>query len=188
MRLPLAGGVPQQVLQTTASAATDFMCPIRPGLMCLVSEWHEGSMIFYGLDPLQGKGSEVDRTRLGPPDDLLWTISPDASRIAISSGDQLHGQVRVLDLHARTERNLQLPSGCFIWSLTWTADNNALLAGVSQTTNYQLVRIDLNGGTTVLLDRGRDYPLSHVRASPDGHHVAFSQLTFESNAWLIENF
>jgi hypothetical protein len=30
--------------------------------------------------------------------------------------------------------------------------------------------------------------MSHVAASPDGHYLAFGQQSWDTNAWLVENF
>jgi hypothetical protein len=54
--------------------------------------------------------------------------------------------------------------------------------------DYQIVRIGLDGKTSVLLDRARDAWLGDVAASADGLHLAFNQQTFEANVWLLEEF
>ena len=104
-------------------------------------------MIFYALDPVQGRGKELARTRLAQPADLNWKVSPEGLRIAVFRGDQPRGQVRIVDLQNGTERNLQLPHGWAIWSLRWAADGNALFAA-AQSTEYLIVRIDLDGKST----------------------------------------
>jgi Tol biopolymer transport system component len=71
--------------------------------------------------------------------------------------------------------------------LSRTADGSALLAG-AQSTDYMIVRLELDGKTRVLLDEGRDRWLSDPISSPDGHHLAFTQQTFENNVWPLRNF
>ena len=133
---------------------TDFDCPVRPASSCVFSHWEQGQLIFYALDPVQGRGKELARTKLGPSTDVDWRVSPEGSRIAVASLDQLREQVRIIDFRNGTERNLQLPHGWIIWSLSWTADGNALFAaGLS--TEYFIARIELDGKTRVLLNRGR---------------------------------
>lgn len=94
-----------------------------------------------------------------------------------------HDRRIVLDLRNRTERDLSVQPW-HIFSLSWTAGGDALLASGG----YFILRIELDGKIRELLDRSRNQWLSHVRPSPDGRHLAFSQQTFESNAWLLENF
>jgi len=46
----------------------------------------------------------------------------------------------------------------------------------------------LNGRERVIHEGGKDHLLFSPLASPDGRRLAFSQYTWESNAWLMENF
>ncbi|MGO9339443.1 MAG: LpqB family beta-propeller domain-containing protein [Terracidiphilus sp.] len=187
MRLPIAGGSPELVLEVGAGTALTFHCPVRPGSACVLSRWEEGQLIFYSLDPVDGKGKELARTKLGKSANVDWSILSDGSTIAISSQDQLREKIRVLYLQDGSERNIPLPHGWLIWNVNWSADGKALFAAV-QTTGYFIARVELDGKTRVLLDRGRVHWLSYPRVSPDGRFLAFSQRTFESNAWLLENF
>jgi serine/threonine protein kinase len=185
MRFPASGGSSQQVLEVPIDATTDFHCPSVPA--CLLSRWEQGDLIFYGLDPVRGQGKELARTKLPKPADLNWSVSIDSRHISVTSQDQLREQIRILDVVKGTERNLQLPHGWFIWSLSWAPDGSALFVA-AQSTEYFIARIDLDGKTRVLLNRGRNQWLGSTRVSPDGHRLAFSQQTFEENAWLLENF
>jgi hypothetical protein len=187
MRLPVSGGLPEQVLEARIDATTGFHCPSRPVSSCIFSHWDKGQLIFYELDPIQGQGKELARTKLGLMTELSWTASPDGLRIAVATRDQLPEQVRVLDSRNGAERNLQLPHGWRIFNLGWAADGNALFTG-ARITGYFIARIDLDGKTQVLFDQGRIHPLFFPCPSPDGRHLAFSQRSRETNAWLLENF
>jgi serine/threonine protein kinase len=190
MRLPVSGGSPEKILEAVGAGidtAINFHCPSHPAGFCALSRWRQGQLSFYTLDPTQGEGNEFAKTTLGAPEILEWSILSDGSKIAIASLDQLPERVRVLDSRSGTERDIQLPHGWKIWNLEWAADGTGLLAAV-QTTGYFLARIELDGRTSVLLDRGRAQWLSYPQPSPDGHHLAFSQRTWESNVWLLENF
>ena len=187
MRLPVSGGLPEQVLEARIDATTGFHCPSRPVSSCIFSHWDKGQLIFYELDPIQGQGQELARTKLGLMTELSWTASPDGLRIAVATRDQLPEQVRVLDSRSGAERNLQLPPGWRIFDMGWTADGSALFTA-ARTNVFFIARIDLDGKTHVLLDQGRIHVLSFPRPSPDGRHLAFSQRSRETNAWLLENF
>ena len=171
MRIPALGGSPEQVLEARIDDAAGFDCPVRPASSCVFSHWEQGQLIFYALDPVQGRGKELARTKLGPAADLGWRVSPEGSRIAVVSTDQLREQVRILDFRNGTERNLPLPHGWRIWSLSWTADGNALFAAAVRSTGYFIARIELDGKTRVLLNRGRNQLLGYAlpvtrRSSP----------------------
>ncbi len=166
---------------TTSTALFALPVPVSS------AHWQQGELIFYALDPVQGLGKELARTRLGPSIFVKWRVSPEGLRIAIARLDQLIEQVRVIDFRNGTKRNLQLPHRWIIWSLSRTADGNSLFAaGLS--TAYFIARIDLDGKTQVLLNRGRSQWLGLLCPSPDGRYLAFSQRIFDSNVWLLENF
>ncbi len=184
MRLPTSGGPPEQVLQAPIDPDPFFDCSSRPGGLCVLSRREQGHRIFYELDSLQGLGKEVARTEGVTAD---FAISPEGTRIAAISRDRPGEHVRILDLRNGAERNLQLPQGWWVASISWAADGGALLATVRSTT-FLIVRIKLDGKTHVLLDRGRNQGLASTCPSPDGRYLAFSQQTFESNYWLLENF
>jgi eukaryotic-like serine/threonine-protein kinase len=189
MRFPVSGGSPEKISEFPQDAATDFRCPTHPGSPCVLSRWERGRLIFYPLDAVKGPGKELGSTQLEMPGDLDWSVSPDGSRIAIESSDQLRGQVRILDLKSGTEHSLQLPPGWFLWHLGWAADGDSLLAAAqSRSTGYMLARIELDGKARVLLSRGRNQATLSLSLSPDGRYLAFSGLSWENNAWLLENF
>jgi serine/threonine protein kinase len=185
MRILPSGGFPEQVLETPADPMIGFDCPSRSSSSCVISRGEQDQLIFYALDPLQGQGKEVIRTKWGQTSDLSWSISPDGSRIAIASRAQLREQVRILDLRNGTERNLRLPQGWSIYGLCWAADGKAVFASVAST-GFLIARIDLDGKTHVLLERENGCGAPSL--SPDGRHLAYFQGTFESNVWLLENF
>jgi hypothetical protein len=74
------------------------------------------------------------------------------------------------------------------WDVNWAEDGNSLFAAGAQDPDFVILQIDLNGKTHVVINQGKDHLLQSPRPSPDGHHLAFSQVTWESNAWLLENF
>lgn len=189
MRFPVSGGLPEQVLEMPMDPMIGFSCPSVPLSSCVISHWEEGQLIFYALDPLHGQGKEVVRTKLGQTRDLLRSISPDGSRIAIATWAQLRNHILVLDLRNGTERNLELSHNWAVKALCWAADGNAMFAYVESSSQNLITRIDLDGKTSILLD-GKTWgidPLS-LSASPDGRHLAFYRGNIDSNVWLLENF
>jgi eukaryotic-like serine/threonine-protein kinase len=187
MRFPVSGGSLEQVLEAENEAATDFHCPVRPGNDCILSRWKQGHLIFFALDPLGGQGKELASSEMESPTHLEWSVSADGSSIAVASQDRIRGHIRVFDSRDGTVRDISLPTGWSIWNLGWAMDGKALFAA-AQSTDYFLARIELDGATHTLLDRGKAQWLGHPCPSPDGHHLAFSQRTSESNAWLLEDF
>jgi Tol biopolymer transport system component len=179
MRSPGTGGGPQeQVLEIPYDAAAALDCPSHPGSSCIFGRSEQDYVVFYALDPSRGLGKEVARNQgvTGP-----WSISPDGTRLAL----RIPKAVRILDLRSGQHRDLK-----FLWrvgSLSWAVDGKALFAA-AQSTEYLLVRLDLDGKTHVLLNRGRNHYLSDPWPSPDGRYLAFAERSWDSNIWLIENF
>ena len=186
MRYPLAGGAVEKLVKFPADATTFADCPMRAGT-CALSRWSLGELIFYALDPVQGQGKELARTRLEMPDDLSWKLSPDGSRVAMKSKDQLPGFVRILDLANGTQVDLKLPTGWALWELRWASDGNALYLSASRT-DFYLARLELNGRTQILLAAGYTESSACPTPSPDGRSLALCRRSFDSNAWLLENF
>jgi serine/threonine protein kinase/Tol biopolymer transport system component len=189
MRFPVSGGSPEQVLETRFPDPTDFHCPAGHAASCVLSRWKQDQYFFYALDPVQGEGKELARSKMASRHmGEAWCVSPDGLRIAVPTLD-LRAQVQILDSRNGTERILEIPLGWRISQLSWTADGKALFAAVqSESTGYMIVRIELDGKTRVLLNRGRNQWIDGPLPSPDGRYLAFSQRTWESNAWLLENF
>jgi eukaryotic-like serine/threonine-protein kinase len=186
MRFPASGGSPEQVLEAPSDPMVDFGCSSRPSSSCVISRGEQGQLVFYALDPIQGQGKEIIRTKLGQANDVQWRISPDGSHIAIASSSQLREQIRILDLQNGTERNLSLPKGWDITTLSWAADGKALFAS-GFSSKALLARIDLDGKTHVLLEPASAW-VSGPISSPDARHLAYFQGTVDNNYWLLENF
>ena len=187
MRFPASGGSPEQVLEAPVDPMDAFDCPSRPSSSCLISRGERGQLIFYALDPVQGQGKEIIRTKLEQANDLAWSISPDGSHIAIASWARLREQIRILDVQNGSERNLALPKNWQIEGLSWAADQKALFAGVGGSSDFLIARIDLDGNTHVLFDRMGVW-LGGPYSSPDGRHLAYFQQTSDDNLWLLKNF
>jgi Tol biopolymer transport system component len=117
-----------------------------------------------------------------------WSISPDGSWVAVTDLGILDGQVRILNLTNSVEHVVSLVSQGRVREVNWAADGKSLFGAGGLGTDAVILQIDLNGTTQVVINRGKDHRLFAPRPSPDGRHLAFSQVTWESNAWLLENF
>jgi eukaryotic-like serine/threonine-protein kinase len=190
MRFATSGGISDQVLRVQGVpglATVLFDCPTHPSSSCVISRLDQGRLVFYALDPIQGQGREVARTKFEQNNVETWAISPDGSRIAVLNVNQRGKQISILELGNGAERDIPLPAALRVYSLSWTAEGKGFFATVAAP-HYQIVRIELDGKTSVLLDRARNTWLGDITASADGLHLAFNQQTFEANDWLLENF
>jgi Tol biopolymer transport system component/predicted Ser/Thr protein kinase len=189
MRMPTAGGPGEKILEVSIDNTVDSHCPSRPGAACVLSRWDKGQLVFHSLDALQGEGKEVARAKLDSANDLVdWKLSQDGSRIALTVVASGETHERILDLRNGTEREFAFPKGWTYWSSDWPANGDYLFVGASSFAGYFLARLDFDGKSRVLLDRGRSQWLGQLRASPDGRRLAFAQQTFDVNVWMLEGF
>ncbi len=186
MRVPASGGSPEQVLEAPVDPTIVFDCPSLPSSSCVISREEQGQLVFYALDPVQGQGKEIIRTKRGQTSDLQWCLSPDGSHVAFASRTQLREQIRILDLQNGTERSLSLPKGWWIYGFSWAADGKALFASVPST-EFLIARIDLDGNTHILFKRAAAW-IGVPFSSPDGKHLAYFEGIVDDNFWLLENF
>ena len=190
MRLAVSGGSPSQVLQVPGQpnlVSANFDCPTNPSSSCLLSRWDQGQLTFYALDPVRGQGREVGRTKTEQTVTGAWAISPDGARVAFDNWNQRNHQISVLELRNSAELNIPLPATSNVNSLSWASEGNAFFAAVEDP-GYKIIRIQLNGKSTAILDRGRNQWIGVPIPSPDGRHLAFTQQTFDDNVWMLENF
>jgi dipeptidyl aminopeptidase/acylaminoacyl peptidase len=154
----------------------------------VLSLWKQNQLMFYEFDPLKGQGNELARTPIEQPKDLNWSISPSGKSIAISSGDLLKGQIRLLVLAGGGEKTIALPNGAEIWDIAWNRDGTGVVVTLYSFAAY-VAQIGLDGKVTVLIhgEPNSDFFYSPT-ISPDGHYVAYGKQGRNSNVWLLENF
>ena len=183
MRVPLAGGAPELLLDSKAHL--DVSCPNRPSAECVVSKWDAALQqnIFVSVDPITRTQHELFRTN-GPSQ---FTVSPDGSRLAVARGSY----IEILDLSGRVEKRIELGGWGNACMVDWAANGKAvfvpscrLLMRASGTT---LLRVDLNGSVKPIWQSGSADGAAGI-ASPDGRYLAIDHLSTDRNAWMLENF
>jgi hypothetical protein len=70
----------------------------------------------------------------------------------------------------------------------WAADSSALFMGALSPKGSVLLRVDLQGHTSVLWQWKGSYTAVWGFPSRDGRYLALRSATLDSNAWLVENF
>ena len=91
MRVPVSGG-PGEVL-----GPGDYIeCNVGALQRCLLGDRDQATSeyVFYTLDPIEGKESEVARIKDNPPF-TKWDVSPDGKSVAVVHND---GRIRVVNL------------------------------------------------------------------------------------------
>jgi DNA-binding winged helix-turn-helix (wHTH) protein/Tol biopolymer transport system component len=180
MRLPVAGGSPEQVLELPAASSFEYRCPLKAG-SCVLSQKQGRELLFYSLDPVRGKGRLLGKTDRWAPRLLSWAwdVSPDGSRVAVvSSGNN------ILTLANGAWHEIPVDARWGTEYIAWTADGEGFLATSDK---LDLLHITTAGKVNVLMHNDRAQWPAWPVPSPDGKYLAFQAQTNDFNAWMIEN-
>ncbi|MEK7409304.1 MAG: WD40 repeat domain-containing protein [Acidobacteriota bacterium] len=148
-----------------------------------MSELVQSQVVFTAFDPVEGRKGEL--ARINVKGDDFWDLSPDGRWIATGQLSGTDGRIRLLPLAGQAPREIFVSDWSFLESVAWAADGKALFVTGFASKGTPLLRVSLDGKAQ-LLYRGSKYVESLV-PSPDGRYLAFSDMTVESNAWVIEN-
>jgi DNA-binding winged helix-turn-helix (wHTH) protein/Tol biopolymer transport system component len=180
MRVPLAGGPPQLVLQ--ASSITNHQCASLPSHVCILSSQTGPDATFLTFDTEHGIGRVVTKT-----DHFTnWSLSRDGSKLAIFLSEH---QVRFFNLNTGAAHDVSVDD----WNLNngdWSADGKSVFLP-SYTTAGQPVILDVNeaGKTVVVLQGAPNTSFQWLVSSPDGHSAIVEEdVPGDNNVWMIENF
>lgn len=185
MRVPSSGGPPEFVLK--ASMGTWFRCPTRAGARCVLGEKAGGSMVFFALDPLSGKGAELQRVDLSPGEFFFWDLPPDGSQVVTVGPSP--GGFKVVALGRGATRSIVVRGWRNLYNVVWTADGKGFFAFTQPRLTASLLKIDFSGNARLLWESDGTImnPLEPV-PSPDGKFLAFAAWTGAANAWMLDNF
>ena len=193
MRVPVAGGPSEKILDLPSAAVGDFHCPVA-GNFCVLSRFEKGQLIFYSLDALNGQGKELARTEIADAGMWLsWALTPDGRKLAVTGANdwgtsQTSGNnVRVIDLQTGTQQDITAPS-FILGGISWSRDATVLYGAAQTGHKFYLLSLDLSGKSRMLLTRPFGQTIYDPRVSPDGLSLAYSQQFTESNAYMLEDF
>jgi Tol biopolymer transport system component/DNA-binding winged helix-turn-helix (wHTH) protein len=188
MRLPLAGGTPQIVLQD--AGINNFQCARAPATVCVLSEFTGNSLEFFTFNAVTGEKKPL--TRIEGPEWYLqnWTLSPDGSTLAMAKKKHVPGPaaIRIFAMAGGSERTLTLKNWSGISSIDWAANGRSIWVSASSPTGMQtLLNVDLHGQARAVLQEP-EKQLGWAIPSADGRHLAIWEASGSSNAWLLEGF
>ena len=188
MTMSLEGGSRSLLL----TGGYKYHCGYLPGAGCVIAEVNGRQLVFSSLDPVKGRGAEIQRLE-NPSGIVDWSLSPDGTKIAIGDPDS-NGWIRILTIADHKVALLpRIESWAEVQHVTWAADGKHLFATAwSDAMPSQLqaiLSLDLKGHVEVVEEivAGSGW-LQDLRASPDGHYLAYTKRNPESNVMLLENF
>ena len=187
MRIPVAGGPAEHVLDTQSTAT--FRSPQTRGALPVLCELRNGAVIFSAFDPLRGRGRELSRAdgAMQPP----WDLSPDGSTIAMAVEDQDYiPRIRSISTSGAPPREIRLDRPVQIANIAYAADGHSwIVVGYGEQEygfQFQLLRVDERGRATELIPR--QMWMYSAAAASDGRHVAYTSNTGQGNIWMLEGF
>ena len=189
MRVPVAGGTPEQVL--AADGIRDIHCSRVSGGPCYIVESKAPTTATVSLfDPMRGRGPRVLET---DPIAAALGISPDGKHIAFVPAKNLPGaidnperQIRIVNLSGVTEAEVAVQDAEHLVSGDWTADGSGFFAGDTRFTESRLLHVDRSGASQVLFSQRGSQIIEGV-PSPDGHYLAMFKTAVSGNVWMVEN-
>ena len=185
MSTPVDGGVRSLLLAGDYS----YHCGSVSLALCVLGEVKGQQLVFSILDPVEGKGTEIQRVDLHS--NSQWSLSPDGNKIAIISLSASAGDVRILTLANLSVETLKLQGWKWklMQSVAWSADGSHLFATAYEDASIVLLLIDECGNLKILDETtpGEAWLNSPV-PSPDGHYLAYTKRTYETNVMMLEHF
>jgi serine/threonine protein kinase len=191
MRSLASGGPPQMVM--TAERYTYHDCVRGPANFCILAEQSpdQKHLVLTLFDPMKGRGRE-----LGTFDYQQWAISPNGSLLALMQPGPEETRIRFIPVsagqipvfHPESAREIVVKNWKNMLNMNWSADSAALFIGALSPRGSVLLRVDLQGHTSVLWQWKGSYAAVWGVPSRDGRYLALRSATVDSNAWLIENY
>jgi len=184
MRLAVAGGSPQLVLQDFG--ITNHQFARLPSTLCLYSKAQGGDMIYVSFDPEHGVGRELLRS--GDSWDN-WSLSPDGKTLAVFPGDH---RIRFFSLEngvVHEDKTVTLND----WRLEngdWSADGKGIqMQSVTPAGTPVMLEVNRDGKTSVALEGAANTSFWFMIQAPDGRHgILGLEVPGDNNAWMIDNF
>jgi Tol biopolymer transport system component len=201
MRMPVGGG-PAEVVSdvkghpgqlnnydptNSIGGVPSFRCVEHSATCVLAEAGGDDQVVFTAIDPVQGRKAELTKAAV-VPDLIAWDLSPDASRVVISTFDYKAGDVQIVPLAGGGPQKLSAMPWTDLVAVAWAADGKSLLLASYSSRGTAIVRMDAKGGTPVKLLKQPSWDVFALVPSPDGHTLAFGTVTNNANVWTIADF
>jgi DNA-binding winged helix-turn-helix (wHTH) protein/Tol biopolymer transport system component len=188
MRVPLAGGPPQMVLQHESLG--NIQCARLPSTLCLYDSRSSTQLSFFRFDPVTGKSEELPQIRIQDevPYAYNWSLSPDGKILATAKGKtvQKDPSISFFSLQDGSKRTVTAQAWAGISSIDFAADSRSIWApAYTNTGKWALLNIDLQGRTRKMLE-DTQMTIGWAIPAADGKHLALWKARGTSNVWMLE--
>jgi hypothetical protein len=189
VRIPLAGGTPETILQVSRPAPVS--CARPPSSLCVIIEQSEDRkrMIVSALDAVKGRGVELARLDLARDIDLfaenlVCALSADGTRLALARSPE--SPVEIYSLRGQLIQKIPSNSLGKLFGIVWAPDQKGFFLTRKAEDGNELLHLDLKGHLQSLRKCAGwacfGFP------SPDGRHLAVFDNNRSTNIWMMENF
>jgi eukaryotic-like serine/threonine-protein kinase len=187
-RVSVGGGAAELIFD--ARVFDDINCTGPVANRCVYSSTVDGrELILIDFDPVAGKGKEMMRIPTKPDLYFHWALSPDGSEVAVLQEKTDAGQIQFIPVRGGKTRSFEvgLKGHFLLTSLGWAGDSKSLFVGTEENNGSSLLHIDPKGNAQLIWHQTHRAPTCGI-PSPDGRHLAIGGTSFNTNAWLIDNF
>lgn len=188
------------VLETTGYSewGLRFECPRIPGASCVLAQRAGSEIVFRQFDPDRGfdvGASELLRVPVDPALKISWALVPDGSRLAWIISDAPDATIHVASLpRPGSDRTMSetrdneavVKDESHLHALSWSMDGKGWYVTTRSPASWKILYT--NGIHTRVLWQGQGEYSPEAWPSPDGRHLAFSELERDSNTWMLEDF
>jgi DNA-binding winged helix-turn-helix (wHTH) protein/Tol biopolymer transport system component len=184
MRLPVAGGPPQLVVQDVGIG--NFQCARLPSRLCIVDKPQGNDLIFVSFDPERGIGHELTRSSGGRHN---WALSPDGRTLVDYPDNHSIRFYSVKNGVAKEDKTIRV-NNWFFGNGDWTADGKGLLVpATSPAGTPVMLEVNRAGKASVVLEGTPGTGFEFMIQAPDGHYgILGAVVPGDDNAWMVDNF
>lgn len=188
MRVPLEGGAPRLLVQRRDLG--NLQCARLPSTLCLYDVRSGTQITFFSLDPVTGKSEEMPSLTIHDQISYAynWSLSPDGKFLATAKREAVRKDptITLSSIADGTRRTITVQAWAGIGSIDFSADGRSLLASAyTNTWKWALLKIDLEGKTTTLLEDS-EMTIGWAIPAPDGKHLALWKSRGTANVWMLE--
>jgi Tol biopolymer transport system component len=183
LSVPLEGGTPRVILQWPS--IHNIQCAHSPSRLCLFDSVEGPQAHFFAFDPDDGKSQEFGTLQV--KGGLNWSLSRDGSQLALILQPMGH-RITFMAVSDKTSHEVEVNQWPLM-NIDWAADGkSAFISSRTADGVPVILSVEPSGKYRVLLDGDRATQYWWVIPSPDGRHVALTEVTGANNVWVVENF
>jgi len=186
MRIPIEGGTPESIM--TGRFYRGIRCTGVQASFCVFAELPEKSneLTFWSFDPVKGRGKELGHMTVDIKKSYNWALSPDGQLIT-AGVENAESTLYLLRTDGRKANNIEIKGWPGLEFMDFSADSKGLFMNSTSNGVSTLLFADLNGKAH-LLWQPKSPSVEWALPTRDGHRLAISGQTTNSNIWMIRGF